>query len=153
MEANNINNDENHDPQQQVEQQQKNADPNDDDDGNNGGDVIVDDDNEQEDAVAAAIFLKLNAIICRRRDFPWRQRNRMVGLAEQYITSLGEDIHGMLCDQNDGDNYQGLDSNRDTEAEVETALHFYPHLLSRRKEVQWGRYEGGEEDAWIAVDD
>ena len=37
----------------------------------------------------------------------------------------------MLCD-NDFDDYHGLDSDRDTEEEVETTLRCFPELLSRR---------------------
>jgi len=41
-----------------------------------------------------------------------------------------------LCDVNSGEEYRGLDSNRDTEAEVETAVRFFPNVLSR----EGGRY-------------
>lgn len=132
MEANN-NNDENH--------HQQHAD--DDDNAENEDD---------EDAVVAAVFLKLNTILQRRKKFPCRQRNKIVELAEEYIESLGNDIHEMLCDQNSGENYRGLDSNRDTEAEVETALQFYPHLLSRRKETTFALNGVGEYE-WIDAPD
>ena len=38
----------------------------------------------------------------------------------------------MLCDQNNDENYQGLDSNHDTEAEVKTAVQLYPNAISQR---------------------
>jgi hypothetical protein len=44
----------------------------------------------------------------------------------------------MLCEDNDtaNENYNGLDSDRDTEeAEVETAIRFFPEVLSRRKQI------------------
>jgi len=58
-----------------------------------------DDENEEEDAIAAAVFLKLHTILQRRNEFPLRQRNRIIELAEEYIEGLGDDIHEMLCDQ------------------------------------------------------
>jgi len=63
-----------------------------------------------------------------------------------FCQQLGDDIHEMICDQNDdAENYRGLDSTRDTEAEVETALRFFPNLIRRRKEVVWDDFE----DDWI----
>jgi hypothetical protein len=42
----------------------------------------------------------------------------------------------MICDNN-GDDYCGLDSDLDTEAEVETAIRFFPDVLSCRKGDRW----------------
>jgi len=42
----------------------------------------------------------------------------------------------MICDQNGGENYCGLDSDRDTVAEVETALRFFPEVLSQKNPLQ-----------------
>ena len=66
-----------------------------------------------------------------QEDFPLRQRNRIDELVEECIEKLGNDIHSMLCDQNSGEDYRGLDSDRDTEAEVETALRHFPEVVSR----------------------
>jgi hypothetical protein len=42
----------------------------------------------------------------------------------------------MLCDNDaNGEHYRGLDSGRDTEEEVETAIRLFPDVLSRRKEI------------------
>jgi hypothetical protein len=46
----------------------------------------------------------------------------------------------MLCENHtdpDSDNYRGLDSERDTEAEVEAIVRFFPEVLSRRKQNDW----------------
>jgi hypothetical protein len=55
------------------------------------------------------------------------------------LKKIGNDIHDMICDNNDADaeDYHGLDSGRDTEAEIETAIRFFPDVLTRRKQV-WG---------------
>ena len=140
---NNNNNDDNHNidenqylqQHQQIEQHRQ-ADTSDDD--------IREE--EEEDAIAA-LFVKLKTILQRRKEFPLRQRKKIVALAEEYVQKVGADIHEMICDQNDGDNYHGLDSKRDTEAEVETALRFYPEVISRRKDVVWDNAENEWVDA------
>jgi len=66
-------------------------------------------------------------------------------MAEECIQKLEDDINEMICDQ-DFDNYQGLDKNRDTEAEIETALRIFSNVVSRRKEIIWD--EEGEEE-WL----
>jgi len=53
-----------------------------------------------------------------------------------FLDALGDDIHEMLFDDDVGEDYRGLDSDRDTEAEVETAVRFFPNVLSR----EGGRY-------------
>jgi hypothetical protein len=42
-----------------------------------------------------------------------------------------DDIHDHIC-SNYEDDYHGLDSDRDTEAEVETAIRFFHEVLSRK---------------------
>merc|ERR1711971_1042634 len=81
--------------------------------------------------------LKLNSIVDRQDQFPARQRNKIDELVDLFLDSLGDDIHEMLCNQDSGENYRGLDSDRDTEAEVETVVRFFPHVLSQRG----GRYD------------
>jgi len=68
-------------------------------------------------------------------------------LVDMFLDDLDDDIHGMLCDQN-YDNYQGLDRNRDTIAEVETAIRFFPEVLSRRKDVIWAS-DDMNDSRWI----
>ena len=49
-----------------------------------------------------------------------------------FLEDLNHDIGDMLCDQSyDEDEYRGLDSNRDTEEEVITAIRFFPENLTR----------------------
>ena len=79
----------------------------------------------------------------RQEEFPTRQRNKIDDLVEEFLTNLGNDIHDMLCDQNEGDDYCGLDSDRDTEAKVETAIRLFPEVLSRR---------GGEYNNWFPIE-
>jgi hypothetical protein len=52
-------------------------------------------------------------------------------LIKEFLKNLGNDIHELLCDI-DVENYDGLDSDRDTEEEVETALRIFPKVLSRK---------------------
>ena len=47
----------------------------------------------------------------------------------------------MLCDQNDGEHYNSLDSYREIVVEVETAIRFYPEVISQRKDVVWDKNE------------
>ena len=58
-------------------------------------------------------------------------------MIENFLDNLGDDIHDMLSDNNDFEahNYDGLDSNRDTEAEVETAVRFFPEVSPREVEA------------------
>eukprot|EP00751_Fragilariopsis_kerguelensis_P040226 CAMPEP_0171007286 /NCGR_PEP_ID=MMETSP0736-20130129/19709_1 /TAXON_ID=186038 /ORGANISM="Fragilariopsis kerguelensis, Strain L26-C5" /LENGTH=69 /DNA_ID=CAMNT_0011437827 /DNA_START=124 /DNA_END=329 /DNA_ORIENTATION=- len=54
----------------------------------------------------------------------------------------------MICDNNDGDDdtdYRGLDSRRDTEAQVETALRFFPEVIPSTKIQKYGEDEDGDE--------
>jgi hypothetical protein len=46
---------------------------------------------------------------------------------------MEDDFHDMLCDT-DLEYDTGLESDRDTEAEIETAMRFFPNVLSRGKE-------------------
>ena len=52
---------------------------------------------------------------------------------QTFLNDLRRDISDMLCDQShDTDMYRGLDSNRDTEEEVITAIRFFPENLTAR---------------------
>jgi len=99
-----------------------------------------DDDDDEAAAVAAsnAANLKLMSILEDRDDFPLRQRTKINELTKEYLTKLENDIHAMLCDKTNciGNNYyHGLDSDRDTVAEVKTAIGFFPEVLARRKQT------------------
>jgi hypothetical protein len=84
--------------------------------------------------------LKIDLVLARKEKFPFRNRNKIDGLIQEFLEKLGNDIHDMLCENEfaGADTYDGLDSDRDTEEEVETAIRFFPEVLSRRKPF----YEG-----------
>ncbi|OEU14483.1 hypothetical protein FRACYDRAFT_241028 [Fragilariopsis cylindrus CCMP1102] len=70
--------------------------------------------------------------------FDLSTRNEIDELVEEFLTRTKDDLYNMLCDRNnvdvdDNDHvYCGLNSDRDTETEIETALRFFPEVLSRR---------------------
>ena len=80
----------------------------------------------------------LISVLLKQDDFFSQTRNKMDVLVEEFLDKTRDDIHTMLCDNTDpgsGEHYLGLDSDRDTEAEVETAIRFFPEVLSKRKEI------------------
>ena len=82
--------------------------------------------------------LQLISVLQKKDDFFLQTRNKMDVLVEEFLNKTRDDIHNMLCDNTDpgsGEHYLGLDSDRDTEAEVETAIRFFPEVLSKRKEI------------------
>jgi hypothetical protein len=82
--------------------------------------------------------LHLISVLQKTDDFYLQTRNKIDVLVEEFLDETRDDIHNMLCDNTDpgsGEHYLGLDSDRDTEAEVETAIRFFPEVLSRRKEI------------------
>ncbi|OEU07200.1 hypothetical protein FRACYDRAFT_251527 [Fragilariopsis cylindrus CCMP1102] len=105
---------------------------------------------EQIDAAAAAAaaaaetkqnHLKIDSVLARKRKFPLRNRNKINALIKEFLEKLEDDIHDMFFDTTydaETDTYDGLDSDRDTEEEVETAIRFFPEVLSRRKDVYAG---------------
>jgi hypothetical protein len=63
----------------------------------------------------------------------YEQGNKMdVILIKEFLEILGDDIHDMICDNGVDDDHRGLDSDRDSEDEVETAIRLFPEVLSRR---------------------
>ena len=99
-----------------------------------------DSDDDHDDRYYDEIIVdKLIPILQRKGEFSLRSRNKINELARQFLKNLGNDIHDMLCEDDvEADDYFGLDSNRDTEAEIETALRFFPELLSRTKKATHG---------------
>ena len=99
-----------------------------------------DSDDDHDDRYYDEIIVdKLIPILQRKGEFSLRSRNKINELARQFLKNLGNDIHDMLCETElIGENYHGLDSDRDTEAEIETALRFFPELLSRTKKATHG---------------
>ena len=122
---------------------------NDADGGNNDEDADDDDDEEEveeeeeadeeeEDVVLDPVEInqlydKVAAIIQQRDNLPVRTRTNMVRFAQQFLDNVRDDIHDMITDtRTEEEGYAGLDSERDTEAEVSTALGFFPQTLSER---------------------
>ena len=111
-------------------------------------DIDSDDDNDdqsltEEEATAETIKerdLKLSSLLERKHELPLRTRNKFNALVAKLLTKTKEDIHAMIC-KNDIDyaDYQGLDRSCDTEAQVETAIRFFPEVVS-----QCYLYEGDE---------
>ena len=97
------------------------------------------DDDHDDRYYDETIVDKLIPILQRKGEFSLRSRNKINELARAFLENLGNDIHDMLCDDDvEAEFLIGLDSDRDTEAEVETALRFFPELLSRRKKATHG---------------
>ena len=93
-------------------------------------------DQEEEDAEDAdeAICQEAITLLQNRLTFYSRLRDRtMVRFARQFIRNVKEDIYQTITDTrpiNEG--YDGLDSERDTEDEVERAIRCCPEVLTRR---------------------
>ena len=109
---------------------------------------------EQEQIAAAktarrAIRMKLISVLQQNEEFSFRARNKIDEQAETFLQNLGDDIHDMFCNNTrraDDEEYRGLDSGRDTEEEVETAIRFFPEVLSRRKEILYNDVRDNGED-------
>jgi hypothetical protein len=98
---------------------------------------------EQEQAVV--LLKKMILVLEQKETFPFQTRNKTDELVENFLEQLEDDVHDMLCDNIiDADNYRGLDSDRDTEAEVEAILRFFPEVLSRQKELVWDEEDHDE---------
>ena len=88
--------------------------------------------------------LKLITALEREREYSSRKRFKIEELVdpfrtlvETFLRKLRNDVHDMLCAKEciDVDNYRGLDSTRDTEAEVGAILKVFPNVLTRRKQL------------------
>ncbi|OEU12766.1 hypothetical protein FRACYDRAFT_244039 [Fragilariopsis cylindrus CCMP1102] len=97
-------------------------------------------------AAAAAARMKrleLISVLQRFDEIPSQSRNKTDELVDNFLTELGDDVHEMLSSNHtdEGGDYHGLDSDKDTEAEVEAIIRFFPHALSRNARhgnVTWG---------------
>ncbi|OEU18284.1 hypothetical protein FRACYDRAFT_236560 [Fragilariopsis cylindrus CCMP1102] len=90
---------------------------------------------QQQQQQAVVLLKKMILVLEQKETFPLQTRNKTDALVENFLEKLGNHVHDMLCDMsddNDGDeNYRGLDSDRDTEEEVEAILRFFPEVLHR----------------------
>ena len=80
---------------------------------------------------------KVMSILLHREEFPTPLRDsKIVEFAQQFLDNVGAEIEKFVTDTRTIDEgYQGLDSVRDTEAEVTTMLGFYPEVLSQTEET------------------
>jgi hypothetical protein len=112
-------------------------DDDDDDDDDNDDESLT----EEEQIAADEQRWKLISMLQRKEQYHKRTRNKMDVLVEEFLTKTKDDIHDMLCDNHVySKNYDGLDSDRDTEEEVETTIMLFPEVLSRRKEDSLDSY-------------
>ena len=118
--------------------------PNNDNDNNNADNDAVapgiaaaaaDGDQDEDDAICQEAMTLLQ----KRLNLPSRLRDRtMVQFAQQFIANVKEDIHKTITDTRlIEEGYDGLDSEKDTEEEVETAIRCCPENLTRR-DVRFG---------------
>ncbi|OEU17925.1 hypothetical protein FRACYDRAFT_238355 [Fragilariopsis cylindrus CCMP1102] len=100
-------------------------------------DTDYDDVDELAAAAAERTLLTLIMLLQRKRTYPKRTRNKIDRLAAEFLYSTELDIHDMLCEKNPyTDDYRGLDSDRDTEDEVEAAIRLFPGVLSKKSGPQ-----------------
>ena len=76
-------------------------------------------------------FKSLSRIMGRSEQFPVKFRDGMEGLVMQLLVTLEELAHNLLCDNN-GNDYKGLDINRDMKEQVEELYKAFPNALSKR---------------------
>jgi hypothetical protein len=89
--------------------------------------------------------LKIISVLEKKEEFPLCNINKMDELIEEFLDKLETDVHALICNFSDDDgyvdndndpgddaDYRGLDSDRDTEKEVETAIRFFPNVLTRK---------------------
>ena len=109
---------------------------------NNNNNVDEQVEQQQAEAAEAAVaetqkeerMELISVVLEKKKKVPKRTRNKIDKLVEQFLQDLGDDIHEMLCCNNDDHDYCGLDSSRDTVAEVETAIRLFPDVLSRHSQ-------------------
>ena len=90
-----------------------------------------------EDDARQTRHLQINKVLEKKELFSVQTRNLIDELIEDFLYRIKNDIHAMICDNSIDDaydDYRGLDSDRDTEEEVETTLRCFPELLSGIKE-------------------
>ena len=77
--------------------------------------------------VAEQKHLKMMSVLEQKKKLPVQTDE----LIEEFLDTVKSNIHGMIC-SNDLENYHGLDSDRDTEQEVETAIRLFPKVLTTK---------------------
>ena len=94
-----------------------------------------DDDNEADQVVLELLVALVKETLATKDDSNSNSSSIVVKSAREFVAALGTDIHDMVTDQGHAEEgYAGLDSTRDTEDEVDTALRLYPEVLAQRRE-------------------
>jgi hypothetical protein len=89
---------------------------------------------QQQQQQAVVLLKKMILVLEQKETFPLQTRNKTDELVANFLENLGDDIHDMLCDNYiEAENYIGLDSDRDTEAEVEAIIRVFPEVLTKLK--------------------
>jgi hypothetical protein len=84
---------------------------------------------QQQQQQAVVLLKKMILVLEQKETFPLQTRNKTDELVENFLEELGNDVHTMLC--------SGLDSDRDTEAQVEAIVRVFPGVLTRRHMAQY----------------
>ena len=87
------------------------------------------DEQQQQQQQAVVLLKKMILVLEQKETFPLQTRNKTDELVENFLEELGNDVHTMLC--------SGLDSDRDTEAQVEAIVRVFPGVLTRRHMAQY----------------
>ncbi|MGK3741078.1 MAG: hypothetical protein ACI8RD_011436 [Bacillariaceae sp.] len=103
------------------------------------------DEKEQAAAAAAAAAAKLRclkviSVLERKEQFPLETRYEMDELVEEFLDKVEGNIQRLLYDTKNPESYEydGFDCNdHHTEEEVETAVRFFPDVLSREKKLMY----------------
>ena len=85
---------------------------------------------EQQQAAADQRRLYLISLLQRKNTCIKRTGNKIDELVVEFLVKIENDLHEHLCCNKAGDDYQGLDKDRDTEQEVEATIRFFPNVLS-----------------------
>ncbi|OEU06240.1 hypothetical protein FRACYDRAFT_255614 [Fragilariopsis cylindrus CCMP1102] len=96
---------------------------------------------EQQQQQAVVLLKKMIVVLEQKETFPLQTRNKTDELVENFLENLEDDVHDMLCNNYiEAGNYSGLDSDWDTEAEVEAIVRVFPEVLTRRQYDGSGNY-------------
>jgi hypothetical protein len=99
-----------------------------------------DDDDDDDDAIAERANsrrLELISVLQRKDEYLTHTRNTIDDLVYNFLEFLERDVHEHLCnDYPRAEEYDGLDSRRDTEKEVEATVRLFPNILNRQSRTE-----------------
>jgi hypothetical protein len=100
-----------------------------------------------EESAADQIILELISLLQRKKKYPARTRNKIDRLVNIFLRKIEKDVHKMICynyvharDGEEEDEYDGIDSDRETEDEVEAIVRCFPKVLSRKGGFRDNKY-------------